>query len=284
MMTRTSAAASAVLGLLIISLFAADGRAQLYRLRRRPVQSIPIEGKVIKATRAQIAMVEDKGNKPWLVTLLPVTKILVSGTAKLDYLKAGLIIEFKADFDGKNVKDKVGDLTIVTLSPEKSLGAYPEGGGAAADKAAPEKPAPGKRGGKPTKSDAAPAQKDKDPADAAEGAKRYQFVGKIKGVKENHLLVDAGNKKVQIDLTDDAKIAVAVTDLALAVQGDEISVKGRDYKGTSGACVADDVKITMVKPLSNPKKVPPAAKAGSDSKPSLLKKDDDSSGTKKKDQ
>jgi hypothetical protein len=264
---------------LIISLFATDGRAQI-RIRRRTVQSVSIDGKLIKATRAQIAMVDDKGNKPWLVTLLPVTKILVSGTAKLDYLKAGLIIEFKADFDGKNVKDKVGDLTIVTLSPEKSLGAYPEGGGPAAAKAAAEKLTPEKRGTKPAKS--ADAAEKKDPADAAD-AKRYQFVGKIKGVKENHLSVDAGNKKVQIDLADDAKISVAVTDLAFAVQGDEISVKGKDYRGTSGACLADDVKITMAKPLSNPKKVPPAAKAGSDSKPSLLKKDDDSSGTKKKD-
>ena len=184
MMTRTSAAASAVLGLLIISLFAADGRAQLYRLRRRPVQSIPIEGKVIKATRAQIAMVEDKGNKPWLVTLLPVTKILVSGTAKLDYLKAGLIIEFKADFDGKNVKDKVGDLTIVTLSPEKSLGAYPEGGGAAADKAPRKSPPRASAAGNPLRATPPPRKKTRTRPTPRKGPRGTNSWAKSKALKK----------------------------------------------------------------------------------------------------
>ena len=59
-------------------------------------------------------------------------------------------------------------------------------------------------------------------------------------------------KPLHFDLADDAKIKVAVDDRRLIAVGDKVLVHGEMMR--PGSCVADDMKATLAKPLSGPKK------------------------------
>ena len=100
-------------------------------------------------------MVVDGNNQSWRVAVPPMAKVQVTGSATADYLQSGQIVELKADIDDRGaMKEKVGELKLVSLSAEKQMGLFPpdsegkageEKGGFWAAGAAAE------RGGKPGK-------------------------------------------------------------------------------------------------------------------------------------
>ena len=52
-------------------------------------------------------------------------KVQVTGSATADCLQTGLIVELKADIDDHGaMKEKVGELTIISLSAEKQQGCF----------------------------------------------------------------------------------------------------------------------------------------------------------------
>jgi hypothetical protein len=206
-----------------------------------------ITGTVEAVQPPQIAVL-GLNSHAWFVLIPPNAKVQVTGSAEVDCLKMGLMIEFKADIDDQGkIKEKVGELTIVSLSPEKQPGLFPpdepaqEGG--FGDFATPErgKPKPPKRtsGGMP--------------------AGTYRVVGKLM-VRGGKLSVQTGRKLLPFETTEQPKIAVDFRDYSVATKGDKITVKGMaapnppNMAMQPGRAQAKEVHIELAEPLTDAKK------------------------------
>jgi hypothetical protein len=244
--------------LLLTVAFAADVQA-FPRLRRPQIKTDPvsIDGTIERITPTMIQAVDGKDQKSWIVASQRTTKILVKGSATLDFLKPGMIVEFHGQPDAKGViKDKISDLTIVTPATEV-VPAAGEGGSGKTKPAGKEKP----------------AAKEK-PTEPAGGS--GSMVGQIRARHNRSLSIHVGNKLTQIELTEDPKINVAVDNAAWATRGDKIVVKGKMVHGNPGFCEADEVTITLVEPLIGSKKkvTPPKNGAASPEKATSAEKSD----------
>jgi hypothetical protein len=145
------------------------------------------------------------------------------------------------------VKDKVGELTVVTADTANQPVAPPAKGKGGSKSAKAEKPAPAEDSG--------------------------GRVGLIMGVHGHKVSVKAGGKMLQFELTEDAKINISVDIVAWAAKGDKIQVKGKSISTRPGLCYADELTITLAEPLtSGKKKIAPKADADSASKAAAPKK------------
>ncbi len=219
--------------------------------RGRPavvVQPREIQGVIEGVARGGIAVI-DSNNQPWQVVVPPAAKVQVTGGATADYLQTGLIVAFKAEVDNRGaIKEKVGELTIVTLSSEKQMGLFPD---AVNDQ--------GEAGGDGGGSGGKPARRGKGPAAGAVPAGAYRIVGKLIVGRGGKLSVHTGRGVLPLELADQPTIAIDVADYTIAAKGDKISVKGVMMAGRAGLAQAHEVTIELVEPLVGvKKKVPPA--------------------------
>ena len=195
-------------------------------------RQISIDGTVQKIASGVIYASDDKDQSTWAITAMPTTKVLVTGTATLDFLRKGLLVQISAKPDEKGlIKDKVSDLTIVTLGTV--------GQSAAPDMGTAPKGKPGKKPAKP-----APT------TDSASGG----TVGSIVAVHGQKISVKIDKKLSEIELTDDAKVNISVDIVAWAAKGDKIQVKGVPNPRKPGLCIAENVLITLSEPLTSGKK------------------------------
>jgi len=237
---------------MVLSLAALDAKAAVPRYRPpKPVKLQPayLVGTITSVTANQIVMTTND-SKTWTVYSVPDATAVVTGKAKPDFLKPGLIVKFTAELDNQNAtKDKVREMSIVPLSKENPVGVFPPDW-------APQG-APG-TGGKPasksSESDAFAAA-----AESKFGAsQKSKVVGRITSVHGDRLTLHAGTKTVRCDLTADPQIHitlhVSLSDPKFISAGDGVSVRGTKVQGKPGVCNADDVKITLAKPLTGRKK------------------------------
>jgi hypothetical protein len=238
---------------LILVAIAADSQAYP-RWRPPKLNPVTIDGTIERVVPGMILAVNDKDQRQWAITPERTTKILVVGTATLDFLKPKMLVQFNAQVDEKGVvKDKLGDLTIVTAAT-------------ANQPAPPPTKSKGKTPGKPDKKSDPPAAAD------TSGGK----VGSIMGVHGHKLSVKAGGKLMQIELTEEAKINISVDIAAWAAKGDKIQAKGKSASNNPGICYAEEVTITLAEPLTSGKKkiVAPKTDADSTAKAASTKKSD----------
>ncbi len=238
--------------LLLTVAIAAD--AQVVYRRRRPqprTDPVSIDGTIERITPSLIQAVDGKDQRPWVIASQRNTRVRVMGSATLDFLKPGMIVEFHAQADEKGaIKDKVSELTIVTPTSE-SLPAAGESGNA--------------------KKKAAGKEKAAETADSS-----ASMAGQVRARHNRNLSIHVGNKLTQIELSDDPKINIAVDNAAWAARGDKIVVKGKMLHGNPGFCEADEVTITLVEPLTGGKKkvLPPKTGATSAAKTASTEKSD----------
>jgi hypothetical protein len=234
-----------VAGLLILPAWA----ARPYRPNQPRLQNVTVTGTMGTVNAGGFSVVADAkgGGTTWVVFTDPNTTFHATGTALADFLRPRLTVQFAADLDDKGTgKDKVGELTIVSPTSAHVPGVF-KGEGAAANVATPDAAAP-KAAGK-GKDKAAPAGKG-----WFENFGKAKVVGKVVSYKENRLIVAAGKRKVEVDLTDEPLIHVDVAEGTFASAGDKVVVKGKEVKGQQGACEAESVEITFSQPLTSPKK------------------------------
>ena len=245
-MHRTSCASWLILGLLVISLSPPPALARMWRREAYPrvpnsaskqptAESVTVEGTIQGITSAQIEVLCDtpakKGkslnkNAPhgkWTVSTPHDTPIRVVGEAKLDYLRPGLLVQFTAKAEDQEVKEPIHELTIVTAATAHAASL----GGQTGNKHGPDEPAP--------------------------GTKASKITGQLGHFHDNRWPVHVGDKTLLIELADNVKIKVALSGRRLVGSGDKIVVHGEMIHGKPGACVADDVQVTLSKPLSAPK-------------------------------
>jgi hypothetical protein len=207
------------------------------------------------------------GNGWVTVNIAPGAKVQYSNKATIDFLKAGVAVEFTAEVDAKhNVKNAVKQLTVVSLTTDRGAGLFPEGSSqpkaavannagravgfqvpnaAAADKATKEKAAPRK-------------------AAAVQLPATCVVRGTIMSLKDGKIAMKIGHGTVKAEVDDSAEIKVDMTELKFARKGDSVSVKGR---GAKGAVVAESVTVQGAEPLTGRKKAKAHGPAKKDKDP-----------------
>jgi hypothetical protein len=199
------------------------------------MQPTEIQGTLQGVMHGRIAVL-DSNNQNWQVAIPANAKIEVTGTLSADSLQAGTVVEFKAEIDDHGaLKEKVGELSIVSLSADKQLGVTSDtdlggdqgGFGDAGDKkktkTAKRKPAAGKK----------------------LTAGSYRIIGKLTVGHGGKLAVLAGKTQLALQLADDAKISIESSDYSLASKGDQVTVKGLMLPNRPGMAQATDVKIEL---------------------------------------
>ena len=205
-------------------------------------QPTTLEGTLVGAMRGTLQIIDDK-RQTWRVGILPATKVHVTGSANADALRNGMVVEFQAEVDQQGaIVDKVGELSIVSLSDDKRPGLYPSGGGATdprvatAKKPAVAKPARTAKHGVPTPGS-------------------YRIVGQL-NFNRNKMTVHADRYHLPLELSDSPNIAIDSSDYTLASRGDKISVQGMLVPNRIGQMYATEVKIELGGALGNHKKNP----------------------------
>ena len=180
----------------------------------------------IEAVKPGMVKIATTGGDSWMVRIPPTAEIMVTGTAKPDFLKTGLCIEFLAEVNRRGkAQNKIEKLGIFTPSDLKFLGAFPEAGFA------------GQQG--------AVGQDAKNTAGAVS---RYKVCGRITGMKKGKFTVNYGTGTVEIELADEVIIDLAVADYRFAKPGDKISCTG--IQVGEKMLQATRVNIEMAEPLS----------------------------------
>jgi hypothetical protein len=203
-----------------------------------PPRPVTLDGTVLSISSSEIDVMvspSGKGHRrgprgKWAVLTQAKTAFTVTGEAKADYLKPGLTVRFNAENAAgtETLQDKISELTIVALPHSKP------------------QPAPAKK---------VQAATVKAP-DLSDESAVTEVVGHLGRSSEKQWMVRARGKPLHFDLADDAKIKVSVHDGRLIAVGDKVLVHGEMTR--FGSCVADDMKVTLAKPLSGAKKKPPA--------------------------
>jgi len=227
--------------LLLLALL--SGRAQA----QQPPQAKTLEesGTIEAVAQGGFRMKTGK-SETWNISLKQGAKVQVDGNAETSYLRAGLNVRFKGEVDKKGVlQAEVTELEIFTPQGKSAFGFFEESG-----------------------ADAKPIRN--------AGAGSYDLRGKVASFKDNELTMKVGTKVVSGKVASDAKVTVSVEDISLAQNGDTVKVKASyfdQYKadGTTraGAAEAEDVSVTLAKPLVSKKKATPAKTT----KPAKEKKD-----------
>jgi hypothetical protein len=188
----------------------------------------------VEGVQGNMINVKNATGHPYIIALLPASKLGVTGTAKPDYLKPGMLVSFTADLDVKKgtISAPLKEMAIITKSETNVPGLF---------------------------------QEDRENKDST----RYFVRGIVKTFKEGNLAVSAGGKQMAGPVASDAVIKLESTDLAVVRQGDEIAVDGRlyqDYRSENnvvrpGQVFGEKVDIKLAEPLSaDTFKKKPAAK------------------------
>lgn len=212
------------------------GRGQMQQ-PQQPQQPQPVEisGTVEGVASGGLA-VAGENEQSWQVVIPRNANVHVVGEATVEFLHAGLFVEFEAELNERGViQGKIAELKIVSPSADRPAGVFPAGGdGFGGQEGAPPKGA--KRG--------APA------------AGKHRVLGRLAAARGGKYSVSARGT-MPFELAEDAKIAVDVSDWSVAAKGDKITVKGMMMPGRQGFAQAQEVKIELSEPLTGGKKKPP---------------------------
>ncbi len=186
--------------------------------------------------RVKVADSEDV----WLVEIKPEqTKIEIAGTAEPGYLRHGLTVRFEGEIDKKGtLQEEIKELEIFTPQGKNALGLFSVGDKSPTAKPV-AKPAPGP----------------------------YEIRAKITSLKEHDIALVAGNKKIFGVLAEDAEVKLSSDDFSLVHEGDGVKLTGwynpanKPAAGKPGQAFAEELTITLSKPLVAAKKPARAAKS-----------------------
>jgi hypothetical protein len=205
----------------------------------------------------------------WYVSILPATKMQLTGTATADCLRAGLTVEFDAEIDSHGaIQGKIDAISVSTPSKDKQMGLSLSdadssfGANAADDPDKPAKPAKSAKSAKGTKPAKGTGRGGKASRTVAPG--NYHVVGQLLVGRGNARSVKVpGHGPFPFTLAEQAKISVDMTDLSLARPGQEMSVKGFVSPRQPNIVQAAEVKVKLPEVQAADKKDPavkPAAK------------------------
>jgi hypothetical protein len=175
------------------------------------------------------------------------TKVTYTAEGKPEILRPGMCIAFKATVDSKGTAvDKIGDLSVFTVSQEKILGLFPEG-----SPAEPVEAEKSKKPEKPKKAD----KKNQEP-------QLYEVRGKLVNYnpRDRSLQVNTGRGTVRGTLGEDVKVSIELSDISFfsfLAAGDKVTAEVLPKNSRQG--LAQILTVAAAQPL------------GEGDKPSALK-------------
>ncbi len=188
----------------------------------------------LEGYRPGYLQVRDSKTETWLLSIDPTTKVSVHGQAEQDYLRPGLTIAFETEIDKKGqISKPIEEVEIVTSEGKPRLGLF------STDEDADD--------GRPVRTVAAGT---------------YRVRAKLASFKGGELTVSVGSKRLTATLSEKATVKFACTDPGMAEIGDTVKVKAWYYDngkpvaavGRAGKALAEEVTITLTKPLTGTSK------------------------------
>ncbi len=198
--------------------------ASAQRRRQQPVVKVKtyrMKGSIVGVRPGLIQCTDEKG-KPYMIKLDPerTKRVVVSGTAEPEFLRAGVFVRFTALLDKRGKPtEPVAEMTIFDPRDGFAMGVFPD-----------------------------------DPTDR-NGP--YLVAGQIREMKRGKVTLAAGNYKVQFELAESPQIGIEVSDYSLARRGDSIQVTGIGRPERPQELIGTIVEIQLIQPLTGPQKKSP---------------------------
>jgi hypothetical protein len=237
----------------------ADGKGHggnQHKKKEGKIQDVTLDGVVesvdggemkILATKSGRGKKKEASKTEWLVAPQQGLNVHVLGSATVDYLRSGTVVQFSATLgsDGKPV-DKITRMSVIAPSKDHPLGVF-DGSGIQ-----PSDPGVGGDG-----VNSAPKKQDDDADRLLMGAAgQSRIVGKITSCTADTMIVSAGAKSIKCELSTVPTIDVALSDPTLIQPGDKVIVRGKGRRGKVNQCMASNVTVTLTQPLTGRKKLP----------------------------
>lgn len=204
-----------------------------YRNQQRPqsfndLKDVPFDGSVEGVQGDVVQMKMAATSQPHLIKLQAgYSKVVVTGTAKPDYLKPGMLVSFTADIPpGKEktieLEQPLTDLQIITASETNKPGLFNE---------------------------------DRENKDST----KFFVRAPVRSYKDGKLTVGAGGKTIIAPLVSETDIKLESTDLSIVRMGDTITGSGKQvsaYKSEGnriepGQVVGQEVNIKLQETLTS---------------------------------
>jgi hypothetical protein len=215
-------------------------------------EALKATGTIDAVISEQEVRIKVSDSEIWMVEVKPDSKVEVTGTAEPAYLRSGLHVRFEGEMDKKgNLQADIDELEIFTPQGKNGLGLF---------------------------TDSSPTAK--PIAKAAPG--KYQIRAKVVSLKDHEITLVAGSKKLFGKVAEDCTVKVASEDFMYVQEGDAVKIDGwynpanKAAAGKPGQVSADEVTITLTKPLvatkksaratAKPAKTPKAAREAKEAK------------------
>jgi hypothetical protein len=239
------------------------------------LQPVEFQGTIQGVAKNAIKVAAE--NRLLTVTILPITKVHVTGTTTVAALRHGTIVDFVAQIDSHGaIQGKVDALTVTSISQERQLGIYPAGEAKqdnVVDGFAGKSDKDSGESGKHVKRSSHTAKK---PAPRTQSAGSYRVIGQLMAGRNGVMSVRAGRGTLAFELSGQAKIDVDMADFSAVSRGNEVSVKGAVVPGQPPTIRASEVHIKLPEPQGGAK--PEAAAQPEAKKSSKDGKGEDLSG------
>ncbi|MBW3596982.1 MAG: hypothetical protein KY475_06870 [Planctomycetes bacterium] len=202
-----------------------------------PKQNLSMDG-VLQGVQAGLLQVVSEEGEPWLVKVeARPENVTYQASAEPGWLRPGMFVQFKGRFDNRGkAMAPVSQMTVFTPNAETRLGAYPdESLQATADLFGDEQ--------------AEPVAKPQAETVA------LNVAGRLAGAEGGKMRIAAGNAVLEAELDEKPTILVELSNIALARQGDKVSVNG--WYLQKGQAWANRLLVRAAAPLEGPKKERP---------------------------
>ena len=233
---------------LLISVHGPTLTAQAPSRFQAPPQSVAFEDNesTFEGAQGDIVQIRDSKSEAWYLQASADTKITVKGEAEEDCLRPGIFIETNGEIDKKGMLSApVSEITIFAIGGKPVVGLF-----------APSESA------EPMSDDAKPVRN--------AGPGKYRIRAKLVVFKDGEIVMLAGNRKIIGDVAEKLAVNVHLDDLSVAQEGDKLEVKAWYYDQNKpaplpngyrfGKAVAEEITVTLSKPLVSGKKPRPAEK------------------------
>jgi hypothetical protein len=218
-----------LLTLLSLGVCLQSGFAQNRQQPKKPpslqeLKDVTVDG-TVEGVQGPVLQMKASAGHPYLIALQPgYSKLGITGMAKPDFLKPGMLVSFTADVPDERrveLEEPLTDLAIITPSETNTVGLFNE---------------------------------DRDNKEST----KFFVRGKVTSYRDGKLTVAAGGKQIVAPLPADAEIKLDSTDLSIVRQGDAIKVLGKQvqqYKSEGnniqpGQVVGQMVDIKLQETLS----------------------------------
>jgi hypothetical protein len=211
-----------------------------------PPQSVAFEDNegTFEGAHGDIVQIRDSKSEAWYLQANADTKITVKGEAEEDCLRPGVFVELNGEVDKKwLLSEPVSEITIFAISGKPTVGLFP-----------PSDPAE-------------PASEDAKPVRNA-GPGKYRIRAKLVLFKDGEIVMLAGNRRIVGDVAEKLTVNLHLDDLSIAQEGDKLEVKAWYYDphkpapllNRPGKALAEEIVVTLSKPLTSGKKSRPIEK------------------------